>query len=65
MDENRVAFCQPACALAALSEAEFLQALSWEPGARKSLVSAAADGDGNRFYRQLQKRGFGAATTRG
>jgi hypothetical protein len=61
MDEKRVAFCQPVLALAELSEAEFLRALTWETGARKSLVSAAAGGKVNRFYCKLQQRGFSAA----
>jgi hypothetical protein len=63
MDHNHVAFCQPVCDLRELSAAEFLQALSWEPDAPKSLVSAAVGGKVNRFYRMLQQRGFGKATS--
>ncbi|MBT6153272.1 MAG: hypothetical protein HOL01_03575 [Planctomycetaceae bacterium] len=63
MEEHHVAFCQPVCDLRKLSAAEFLQALSWESDAPKSLVSAAAGGKVNRFYRTLQKRGFGTVTS--
>jgi hypothetical protein len=62
MDENRVAFCQPVCDLAALSESGFLQALTWEPGVQASWVTAAADGKVNCFYRKLQQRRFSEAT---
>ena len=63
MDENHVVFCQPVRDLRELSAAEFLQSLSWEADAPKALVSAAAGGKVNRFYRTLQKRGFGKAAS--